>query len=106
MQPELNQFVDKILNGTDLVLSPEKREELATKAMEIVIGRSLATLSQTFASTEDMEKTNTYAKSHTPEETWSYLVAEIPEFEQIFGQQLNLYIGEFQALAKAIQENQ
>lgn len=106
MQPESNQFVDKILEGTGLTLSPEKREELASKAMEIIIGRSLATLSQTFASAEDMEKTNTYAEDHTPEETWSYLVAEIPEFESIFGQQLNLYIGEFQALAKAIQDNQ
>jgi hypothetical protein len=106
MKPELNQFVDKILEGTGLTLSPEKREELANKAVEIIIGRSLATLSQTFASTEDMEKIDAYAKAHTPEETWSYLVAEIPEFESIFGQQLNLYFGEFQALAKAIQENQ
>lgn len=106
MQPEINQFVDKILAGTGLTLSPEKREELATQAAQIILSRSIDVLGQTFASAEDMQKTNDYAKAHNPEETLTYLLTEMPEFAAIFGQQTDLYIGEFQALAKAIKDSQ
>lgn len=106
MSTELNQFVDRILNGTGLELSANDREKLAKEAVGIIVDRSLNALGQTFASEEDMQKIDAYAKTHTPEETWNYLVAEIPKFQQLFRRQLELYVEEFQALAKASPDNQ
>ncbi|OGB74248.1 hypothetical protein A2V68_00570 [candidate division Kazan bacterium RBG_13_50_9] len=105
MDNQLDALIDKILDGTGLMLSAEERTKLGEEVVKIVLGRTLNVLDQTFLTDEDAKNIETYARNHSPEETLKYIREELPEFTQIFTQQTELYINEFRELAKRLKSS-